>query len=71
VLMSPQSFTDAKPTLVRRENGGWLAISPADLPLHIGVEAWSADDARDRFVRAAREWSLLLYGQVEDAATVS
>jgi hypothetical protein len=64
--MSAISFDQTEPTLLRREDGGWLAVSPPNAPLHIGVAAWSADDARDRFVRAAKEWAHLLDGQSQD-----
>ncbi len=60
-------FDQIQPTLLRREDGGWLAISPPDAPLHIGVGAWSAEDARNRFVRELREWRLLLDAPAEDA----
>jgi hypothetical protein len=64
--MSAISFDHTEPTLLRREDGGWLAVSPASAPLHIGVAAWRADDARDRFVRAAKEWAQLLDGRHQD-----
>lgn len=48
------------PRLLRREDGGWLAVSPDDAPLHIGVSAWSADDAQIKFDRELREWVALL-----------
>jgi hypothetical protein len=64
--MSSIRFDQVEPTLLRREDGGWLAVSPPNAPLLIGVAAWSADDARDRFVRAAREWTALLDGQTQN-----
>lgn len=51
---------DFLPKLLRRDDGGWLAVSPDDAPLHIGVSAWSADDAREKFGRELREWIALL-----------
>jgi hypothetical protein len=48
------------PRLLRREDGGWLAVSPDDAPIHIGVSAWSADDARTKFDRELRAWAALL-----------
>lgn len=60
-------FAQIEPTLLRREDGGWLAVSPPDAPLHIGVGAWSAEDARNRFVRELREWRLLLDAPAKDA----
>lgn len=60
-------FKNIEPKLVRRENGGWLAISPVGASLRVGVEAWSAEDARVRFVRELGEWSALLDGHFEDS----
>lgn len=45
------------PILLRRENGGWLAVAPTGAPFRIAVAAWSADDARHRFEREMREWA--------------
>jgi hypothetical protein len=53
-------ITSIEPRLLRREDGGWLAVSPPDAPLHVGVAAWSADDARDRFARELDAWADLL-----------
>ena len=53
-------FAQIEPQLLRREDGGWLAVSPDNALLHIGVAAWSADDARNKFVRELREWRRLL-----------
>ncbi len=65
-MVSATGFDQTEPTLLRREDGGWLAVSALNAAFHIGVAAWSADDARDRFVRAAREWAALLDGQCQD-----
>ncbi len=54
-----ESVREMECRLIRRENGGWLAVSVDDAPIGIGVEAWSVDDARYRFRRAAREWAEL------------
>jgi hypothetical protein len=48
------------PRLIRRENGGWLAVSHANDIVHIGVVAWNVDDARNKFARRRREWDVLL-----------
>jgi hypothetical protein len=48
------------PRLIRCEYGGWLAVSPPGAFVSIGVFAWSADDARDRFHREMQEWRELL-----------
>jgi hypothetical protein len=55
-----ESFDQISPTLRRCENGGWLAVAPDESPVRIGVFAWSADEARNRFARARKEWGLLL-----------
>lgn len=65
-MVSTVGFDRIDPVLIGREDGGWLAVSPANAPLHIGVAAWSADDARNRFVRELREWKALLDGPTED-----
>ena len=39
---------------------GYLAVSGLGSPLRIGVFAYSAEDARTRFMRAANEWQALL-----------
>jgi hypothetical protein len=46
-----------QPRLLRTEYGGWLAVSPHNAPLSIGVFAWQADRARDDFACAARRWA--------------
>ncbi len=64
---SSDRFARIEPQLIRRENGGWLAVTPIDAPVPIGVTAWSADEARNQFVRALREWAALLDTQTQDA----
>ena len=61
-----EGFDQIEPTLLRRADGGWLAVSPRNAALHIGVAAWSAEEARRRFVRELREWRLLLDARPED-----
>lgn len=63
---SCERFGQIKAALVRRENGGWLAVSEEGAPLRIGVTASSADEARSRFAWAIHEWSILLDEQTED-----
>ena len=55
-----ETFGKISPILRRCENGGWLAVAPDESPVHIGVFAWSSDEARNSFFRARGEWSLLL-----------
>lgn len=49
-----------EPKLIRRENGGWLAVSPPGVQPSIGVVGWAAEDAKNAFARAWREWQQLL-----------
>jgi hypothetical protein len=60
MLTSTVRYYNIEPTLRRRENGGWLAISEPGAPLRIGVEGATADEARRRFVQALGEWVVLL-----------
>ena len=53
-------FASVTPKLLRREDGGWLAISPKGAPLPLGVAAWTAEDARNAFAREIRAWKALL-----------
>lgn len=55
-----KAFDNSSPLLRRCQNGGWLAVAPDESPVRIGVFAWSADEARNRFVKAHSEWRLLL-----------
>jgi len=59
MMMSAEGFAQVEPILIRRENGGWLAVTQAGTPITMGVVGWSAEDARSAFVRAAREWAWL------------
>lgn len=49
-----------EPRLLRREGGGWLAISEPGAKLRIGVVADTADEARARFGRELAAWQSLL-----------
>ncbi len=69
MLVSPEWFAQVEPRLIRREDGGWLAVSPQGAPLPIGVVAWTADDARSAFVRALREWRALLDEPLQNTVT--
>lgn len=46
-----------QPTLVRREAGGWLALSPVGAQIQIGVEGRTKKDAERRFRRVAFRWA--------------
>lgn len=66
-----QVFEHAVPRLRRCENGGWMAVSPEESPVRIGVVAWSADEARNRYLRSRREWIVLLEEALHDLETVA
>jgi hypothetical protein len=53
-------FEQMSPLLRRCQNDGWLAVAPDEFPVHIGVFAWSAEDARNQFAQARAEWCILL-----------
>jgi hypothetical protein len=44
-----------------------MAVAPDESPVHIGVFAWSADDARNRFFKARSEWHILLEEALAEA----
>jgi hypothetical protein len=47
------------PVLIRRARGGWLAVSPPNSVLKIGVVAESEVEARERFAEALVAWDRL------------
>jgi 4-hydroxyphenylpyruvate dioxygenase-like putative hemolysin len=57
---SLQWFAHVEPKLIRREGGGWLAMSPDEAAISIAVIAWQVDDARAAFAKAVRAWTTLL-----------
>jgi hypothetical protein len=66
-----KAFENITPLLRRCRNGGWLAVAPDESPVHIGVFAWSVDEARNRFVRAQTEWRFLLEKAAAEAVVIS
>jgi len=48
------------PVLLRRLDGGWLAVSRPGVRVRIGVVADTANEARIRFTAEMREWIELL-----------
>lgn len=58
------SFPFAEPRLIRRDSGGWLAMSDAALPIAICTTGLTADDARLSFETAFGAWRDLLAGTV-------
>jgi hypothetical protein len=56
----PDMFQSVSPHLLRRESGGWLAISEPGAAIRIAVIGLTAEDARDRFAGELAEWRRLL-----------
>jgi hypothetical protein len=48
-----------------------LALAPDASPVRIGVFAWSAEEAKNRFMRARAEWRLLLVEWLREAVADS
>lgn len=48
-----------EPVVVRRQIGGYLAVSPTDAPLRIGVEGANESEARENFKHALDAWGAL------------
>jgi len=69
MIASSDRFGQIEPRLVRRQMGGWLAVSPSGAPLTIGVEAASVDEARSLFAVALRRWTVLLDEQAREQDT--
>lgn len=44
------------PEVIRREVGGWLAVSPKWARLRVGVTAETEDDARALFSQTVKRW---------------
>ncbi len=51
-----EKWSAIRPRLIERACGGWLAISPADAGLRIGVTAQTEQEARDKFMEMFVEW---------------
>jgi hypothetical protein len=49
-----------QPVLIRRNCGGWLAVSPLEATLKIGVIAPTEDEARELFRKSVERWAQLL-----------
>ncbi len=50
----PIEIDAIEPRLLRRERGGWLAVSELGSPTTLGVEGNTVDQARERFAAAVR-----------------
>jgi hypothetical protein len=51
-----------QPELVKRRNGGWIALSPKADSLKIGVAALTQEEALDRLSAATGRWKAMLAG---------
>lgn len=49
-----------RPEVSERACGGFLAVSPEEAPLRIGVEGDTAEDARAKFAFALARWTEIL-----------
>lgn len=49
----------SKPVLIRRNIGGWLAVSTATEPIKIGVIASTEVEAEQNYNSALRRWQAL------------
>ena len=49
-----------QPRLIRRDCGGWLAISDAESAIRIGAIGLTANEAREEFEGRMRTWTELL-----------
>lgn len=48
------------PRLIERQNGGWLAVAPANCGLSIGVDAPTKEEALERFRSTFLRWLEIL-----------
>ena len=53
-------YSDARPELIEREGGGYLAVGKPTAGLRIGVLGENARDAQVRFAEASNAWAKLL-----------
>lgn len=56
------------PRLFRRENGGWLAVSPSGRSLQIGVVADTEGEALALYARREAAWKELLNARQREQA---
>ena len=56
---------DVTPELINRTCGGWLAVTPSDAPLRLGVTAQTESEAREKFACAVNRWMEILAGEHE------
>lgn len=58
--MDTVTYWGDDPRLIRRDCGGWMAMSTRGAPYRIAVVADTADAARIKFRGEAEEWDTLL-----------
>ena len=46
----------ALPDLIERQCGGWLAVSPSNLPIRIGATGQTKKDVIARYTLAMQKW---------------
>jgi hypothetical protein len=49
-----------QPVLIKRECGGWLAVTPDDVPLRLGMEGEDEQAAIDAYNRERANWIEIL-----------
>jgi hypothetical protein len=57
------------PTLIERETGGWLAVTPPGKSPSIAVTATSATEAQEAFGSAWASWQALLAASRDQSRT--
>lgn len=61
-------LAESEPKIVRRQCGGWLAVSPPSTTLRIGVTADTEEEVRAQFRRARDRWAeIILSGRPTSA----
>ena len=50
-----------EPDLLERHCGGWLAKSPGNCPIKIGITGHTKEDAKARYQLSIRKWVDTLY----------
>jgi predicted RNase H-like HicB family nuclease len=56
---------EIRPRLIERECGGWLAVSPPEAALQIGVTGKSEAEAVRAYTQALRLWTAALLDEPE------
>lgn len=51
---------EVRPTLIQRPTGGWMAVSPSNSGISIGVDAQTKEEALERFRSVFSRWLEIL-----------